>query len=119
MKTCSCKTFFYPPRICTMLELAPSACGFPGGKLWWVPRVGAAAARLSPCPGWAGVPYLGPWVLRLPMDCAERLPATLALAGEDQPVDDAGQDLMLSVGSRLSTEPTLEQASLRGEERPC
>lgn len=66
-----------------------------------------------------GVPYLGLWVLRLPTNCAERLPATLAPAGEDQPTDDPGQDLMLSAGSRLSVEPTLEQASLRGEMRLC
>lgn len=64
------------------------------------------------------VPHLGLWVLRLPMDCAEMLPATLPPAGEDQPVDEPGQDLMLSAGSRPSVDPMLEQASLWGEERP-
>lgn len=51
-------------------------------------------------------------MLWLPTDCAERLPATLAPAREDQPTDEPGQDLMLSAGSRLSVEPMLEQASL-------
>lgn len=62
-------------------------------------------------------------MLRLPMDCAERLPATLAPVGDDQPADEPSQERMLSAGSRLRMEPTLEQASLRGEERgeesPC
>lgn len=57
-------------------------------------------------------------MLRLPMEGAEMLPATLALARDVQPVEELGQDLMLSAGSRLSTEPTLEQASLREQERP-
>lgn len=56
-------------------------------------------------------------MLRLPMEGAEMLPATLALARDVQPVEELGQDLTLSVGSRLSTELTVEQASLRGQER--
>lgn len=64
------------------------------------------------------MPYLRLWVLRLPTDGAEMLPATLALAKDVQPAEELGQDLTLSAGSRLSTEPTLEQASLRGQERP-
>lgn len=118
------KVFFYPPCPCKMLELAPSARSVP-------PRRKAAAG--APCRGSSrgsvthgggrardrlGVPYLAPWVLRLPTDCTERLPATLGLAGEDQPADDPSQDLMLSAGSRLSVEPTLEQASLQGEMTP-
>jgi len=64
------------------------------------------------------VPYLRPWVLRLPTDSAEMLPATLPPVGDDHPIDEPGQEQRLSAGSRLSTEPTLEQASLWGEQSP-
>lgn len=53
-------------------------------------------------------------MLRLPMEGAGMLPATLAVARDVQPVEELGQDLMLSAGSRLST----EQASLGEQERP-
>lgn len=114
---CCCKILFYPLCICKMLELVPSTSGFPRGRLWWAPTAGAVTAGDGHAQDGLGVPYLGPWVLRLPTDCVERLPAKLGLVGEDQPADDPSQDLMLSAGSRLSTEPTLEQASLRGETR--
>lgn len=57
-------------------------------------------------------------MLRLPTDSVEMLPATLPPVGDDQPIDEPGQEQRLSVGSRLSTEPTLEQASLWGEQSP-
>lgn len=93
-----------------------------GTKSPWFPCRKAAGEQLSIChctQEGLRVPYLGPWVLWVPTDCAERLPATLVPAGEEQLTDEPGQDLMLSVGSRLSVEPMLEQASLRGEERSC
>lgn len=99
------------------MELTPSASGIPGGELRGAPP------RLPPPAVSVAAPYLGPWALRLPTDCAERLPATLPPVGDDQPAAKPSQERMLSAGSRLRTEPTLEQASLRGEKRreesPC